>query len=335
MTRSKKKQNNNKTNNGNRPKASQSQISECATHYLFARSHPFDYQGPLPCVPDWNPIPSARRVHHVRGTVECNSHGYAAVMLKPYQPSATTHSVVTCGSTSDLNNGVTFNDATNQVGYTMSDTFTQGEFGTKLGFKIVAGGIRIRYQGREDAMNGTVYRRSRQAVGDAGPITTNDLVGARETDSMTVSRKWTEVSYHPSNPTDFDYSISFSSQTKEILLVVADSGTKLEWEAILYVEYTGVRSAGDTISHSDPAGFCAVNQTLQSTGGSDKHPADLLAEANANLQSQSGTGGASSSGWREYLPSWGQAGAFAYGAAHAAYKQRAERRQHQTRGLTY
>lgn len=135
--------------------------------------------------------------------------------------------------------------------------------------RVVAAGLRCRYIGRSDGLNGLV--RSIETP-DNTNLNNDTPVEVSNYDMQTTSRpsenEWTCVNYSgPIAPSDIEFSLSpyplGTSGPTLAHVVEGTAGDQYAWEFHINVEYIGPASVGKTQNISDPIGYAKVCQTLK------------------------------------------------------------------------
>jgi hypothetical protein len=211
-------------------------ISDCALAYGAALVDPFGVVSPI-CVPDNIVLPSFKFATRIRGTLTCNSSGYAFAAVDPYQmvynnganfgsaasasyQQALVQSTATYSGTG-YNIGATTNYTSGIVGTNSNSMFTIlsltspasiGTNGTNM--RLVAAGLALKFTGTDLANGGTVTLYRQQAngpipgtvSGDGTVYTSAQMLASPYAEQLPLSREMRYVYFTPATPTDLAYS---------------------------------------------------------------------------------------------------------------------------------
>lgn len=243
-------------------------IPDCTRHYLNALCNPWDTPAGV-CLPaDVFPLPSQKVKVIARGAFALGTGGYGYIALGP-SAGSDTNGISFSTAATVMTATTVISSATNpstaaftKIPYTAADVETNN----LAQCRIVAAGIRIRYNGTEDARQGT-------------------MVAYEEQDHTSVSgysfsTLQNEVNSHISRPRgdgNWDSSVCWSGPTQPreleflnddypfgpvganfpimcIIVQGAPSGA-YSYEVVQHLEYIGSKVPGKTASHTDPTTY--------------------------------------------------------------------------------
>jgi len=247
-------------------------LSDCSRNYLTALVDPWSV-AELPCIPDNLTIQSFKFGARARGVFACGVEGVGWIAMAPATPAkdwafgkATNQDYTATTYDSTLETGVfnIFNDSpmvTNEYRSTTAQHKT---------FRLVGGGLAIRYVGNEMNRGGqvTIYR-SQDNSPTEGPLTMPDLLAVKESVTTPVDRKWHHAIWKPSNEEEFGYHASDDNEDDQfggLSLIIMISGAEpkasFEFDMLSWFEVVGPNLPTYTHSFSDPLGVAAVSNIL-------------------------------------------------------------------------
>ena len=244
-------------------------IEDDVQKYILQVLNP--YEGLGVGIPSSFPLKSQKVYAFVKGTFELGTSGVGFVKQQLYASNdnfGTYYTQATSVGTSATTLGAFTNlgsTAMAKLPYS-STNFNAGACQAR----IVAAGLRCRYIGRSDGLNGLV--RSIEPP-DNNDLDADTPVEVSNYDMQTTQRPsendWTCVNYSgPIAPSDIEFSDSpFPLGTDGPTLahvVEGTAGDQYAWEFHLNVEYIGIATVGKTQNISDPIGYAKVCQTLKS-----------------------------------------------------------------------
>jgi len=248
-------------------------VPDCAVEYFATLCDPFN-ASPGACLPaDVLPLPSqkVRTFARVRMALGTTGFGFAC-----YTPVGSNDQAILqyTTATSVGTSATLFNAYTNLA----NANNTQGPFtganitGGDISWRLVAGGLRIKYIGAASLSNGVTigvehqdHRNARTMSWDilnTNPYSIIQRVGPSTWDSAVCSSgpvtpqelEWSNSSYIPSPAADAGY------------VLIAVSGTPgdiYEAEVFQHVEYIGTLCSSKSRSHSDPSSYSKIVDTVK------------------------------------------------------------------------
>lgn len=273
--------------------------NECARKYYIACLHPFDVEARGACVPSWPTRPSQKATSLVSGTFQCGTTGFGFVACAPCSGNGIAgiyHSKSSYAETNiNIMNGSALRAGVEQVSFS-GLPYVYSQFDRSAGYeasvrsRIVSCGVRIRYVGRADAMNGRI-------VGYVSPDHANqntknfadvaNLVGAKRDG---VTREWRQISAMANAVNELEYgglpynnnvggfdtmlynNFSSGNQIDDtnsvrggipmVFMIDATADDIFEFEAIVHCEYVGSATvAAATPNKSSRKGLEETQQT--------------------------------------------------------------------------
>jgi hypothetical protein len=142
--------------------------------------------------------------------------------------------------------------------------YTGTEFNTKdISCRVVACGLRVRYQGTELNRGGTIVlaRQPESRTIDDAPV--SELLSWQPTSRVPCTRTWHHINWRPTN--NFEYNFQQSNGVGAFNIVIAVSGAEpgnvFEYEIVTFLEYCG-QVPDVTPSHSDVNGMSLILSNL-------------------------------------------------------------------------
>lgn len=257
-------------------------LSDCAKHYLKALTSPFDLmtQGAsLPCIPDVNSFPSWKISSFIRGTFNAGTNGFGYLAMNPL---CNTNNLSTGWSTTNAYAGFVVSGAAAVGNINVLNPrcpFASTAYTSNgIQSRTVGCGLRARYIGTELNRGGRLIVSRYPYGSDVDGANIASLLANPNTISVPVSRKWTQVTYVPDDPIQYEYwnqailqAPGTGGTRAAMTLIIACDGTvagnAFEYQVVYFHEFAaGVTGAGvpnATPTHSDAEGLSAVRDVVQ------------------------------------------------------------------------
>lgn len=262
----------------------------CSQSYLLSLLNPYDSYGA--CIPSSFPLKSQKVHAFIRGEMVVGTGGVGFVLIRPScvnDVNITTSTTVTSAGT----NATVMSAFSNKQAVRMlklpyaSADMTNGDIQARL----VSAGLRIRYTGRQDSLNGTISTVESPDHEDLHSLTPIQLGSYEMMEKVRPGPDWTFCNYSgPVKPSD----IEFTSNTQPLgtdlyvfcHMVNGTAGDTYEFEYYQNLEYIGRSSVGKTQNHTDPVGYGKIQQVVK-TQSAEKPltPYDALPVANTVVRS--------------------------------------------------
>lgn len=252
-------------------------IADCTFRYAEVLTNPFramERSIRAPCVPDSMVFPSVKHVFVCRGSMTTSSGGLGFVALDPYGISDSTGGVHYSNAASSGSGPFDSWGSLSHVPFAQVP-WTSGDYaGGGIRTRVVGAGLRIRYADRAVDRGGTAYAARQPMNGNILGRSLPNLAGQPWARYFPIDRDYLTVTWKPVDPEDasFRRTAGVSTPTDAPLIIALDSAspnTVFYWEAVIYVETVGAKSASvPTKSESDPVGYGAVQEINQSHGDS-------------------------------------------------------------------
>lgn len=240
-------------------------VPECTLDYLKALSNPFDTPAGV-CLPaDVFPLPSQKVKVFSRGTFSVGTTGYGFIALGPTSVSNTAG--ISFSTSTSVMTSSTLLSAVTAVGTAtfskLPYTFADVETNNLAQARIVACGIRIRYNGTENNRNGTTVAFEEQ-----------DHTSILGYSYLTLLQENTAFEMRPQGDGRWDNAVCWSGpcQPRELefvnddypfgptganypimgILVAGTAGDTYSFEVVEHLEFIGAKVPGKTKSHADP-----------------------------------------------------------------------------------
>jgi len=222
----------------------------------------------LPCVPDLYDFPSKKFFTRQRGTFLTGTASTGFVSVPIFNLSNDVTNLKYSGPTwagTAIPTGVTA--GTVEVNNTQSSYAS----GAMPQYRVVAAGLRVRYQGTELNRSGSIIPC--RALGETDTLigtTVSSSLGRSDVSPLQCDRKWHGVVFQPGYPGAYNWINSNSSaqtQARLAVLVTSAAGAAIQYEYdyVTYFEVlpeAGASIDGMTRSHSDLTGLGYVRDFL-------------------------------------------------------------------------
>jgi hypothetical protein len=249
-------------------------LSKCAAEYACALEDPFNCNG-LACIPDFPAIPSRKMVVFIKSVMTIGTLGLGYSVASPYNGVANNLGVLTSTTAAYAS---TFIDPT--LPGTLTQSSNSDYLGTAIGgglgmmqYRMVGGGIRIKYTGTELNRSGMVFHLEEPNHGSlTSPTAIVANIEAYDCCLKTpVQRNWHTVVTHPVHRNEIDYAFQVPGTTPAVpgnanmigLIVTSLPGNTFDVEYYALFELTGSSVRGKTPSDVDRTGMDAVLSTTQ------------------------------------------------------------------------
>lgn len=248
-------------------------LSPCAWKFTKTVFDPFNSPAGA-CVPSLPNMPSRKFKTIVRGTVVNGaSTGYIAV--NPFAGCTFDLAVARITGSTFAGTSMTLDSAapTGVSNIFTNSQYAQTNFGPTLGLaRLVACGIRIKYQGTVMNRSGVVYaiqNRAHQSLDGYSTAVIGTLPNALIT--TTPDNEWVNVIYTPNDPTDYDW---YNPSSR-------GSSTSLNQNGLIAIMFDGNGTAGNGSFIFEVHGHYETNiRTEQSMTPSESDPVGLAVTAN-------------------------------------------------------
>lgn len=245
-------------------------MSECARDYARALANPFN--GPLACVPSFPSFLTRKVRTWAKGTFTTSSGGatpgFGYLLFDPVNMAVNDVDAV-AGSTAATAINTTASTAAvdpNIALFRGNADYANAQLGIGSGllqFRVVAGGVRIRYIGTNLNKGGSVIALHEPDHDSLSGQTINNFDAQTESKRFTVSSdRWTTVLWRPVNTNEVNMRPNASGGTQSFpmgfVVSSAAPSQNFEFEAYAIIEYEGRIARGKTPSHVDPVGFASV-----------------------------------------------------------------------------
>lgn len=246
-------------------------ISQCTKRFAWAQRNPFQafYRNiPEVCMPDTVVLPTAKKRVVSKGNGSTGTYNLGFLYGCPHVVS---NDVSPCVVYSLINNDQASGSVVSAVTGQQGSHYSESNFGAAdfaagaLQFRTCGFGIRIRYNGREDAMGGTVYAYRSPANTNTSGLTAAEIMSHKETVRFRFDKNWKTIVWKVSDPSDLDFN-SAQDGTAPMIFIIESTGadTTFEWEAVNFHELVGTDINDQTMSHSDPVGMGATQAMASS-----------------------------------------------------------------------
>lgn len=254
-------------------------IEDCSQEYIVSLLNPYDSYSA--CIPNFFPLKSQKVHAFSRATMTLGTSGVGYALAYANAANDVANLVVTTatsvGTTASALNGFTNLASTPMAKLPYAQlAFTQNQVMARL----VSAGLRIKYIGRSDALNGLISTLEAPDHEDLAALTPVQIA---DYDQMENTRPkedgWTYVNYSgPIAPGNLEFAnTGYILGANGILshIVVGTAGDEYTVEFYQNFEYIGSSAVGKSQNHSDPVGYSKVSQVIKSAA-SDKplSPAD-------------------------------------------------------------
>lgn len=253
------------------------QLSQCSNTYLKALLDPFSLVTGA-CIPDLIDRPSLKTRSVIRGTCSVGTQGVGYVVVDPLCGLADAYSaLLTSASFGDVH---VLNSTPGVLPvFNNQSPYRQSDVPTRVNFRVVACGLRLRYIGTELNRGGRYICHRLPSVQNYGNFTSEDILTRPDAVSTPVDRKWHGVSYAPTSEEDYSYKntpdaipnsgITDIPRANMIVFIDSTPGNQFEFELVYYHEFVpgnyrvdgGI--PGSSPSHSDVPGISAIRNVLQ------------------------------------------------------------------------
>lgn len=245
------------------------QLSPCASKYAISLEAPW-----LPlenvCVPVVPAFPSTKIQTWIRGTAFVGTSGVGFVSLACHNTAASNNvpghfSDATWAGTAISNSpgsGVVAMPGSNSP--YQSSQWSAGP-GVGLASRLVSGGMRIRYTGKELDKAGSIYLLESPTHASLVGFNVANLAALRETNIVAPSRGWAGVTIHPMDAAELNFLNTAPSYGPMLgILFTGTPGTSFDFEACCNFEFRGQPAANAyTPSEEDAQGFGYVESAAR------------------------------------------------------------------------
>jgi hypothetical protein len=280
---------NQKKTQRNKPPRTMFHLSECSERYLKALTAPFDFLSSDVCVPDLYDTPSQKVRTRQRGILQTGTAGIGFVEMDVfYAAIKDVGSIMRSDATFTGDSFADPSDVGTQESLNTQALYNLAQLGpgeSQIQFRVVAAGLRVRYNGTELNKAGNSIPFSHPTNQPIKGISAADALSYNEIEQYAVTRAWKQVTWVPTKASHYEYqssnanfSLTLGSNGNTIGIMVSGPAANFwDWEAVLYVEYTGA-VANVTPSHSDISGMSAIRGFVEHNG-SRKAQGNVYAQA--------------------------------------------------------
>lgn len=241
-------------------------LSKCATDYAISLADPFT--GPLACVPTYPAVLTRKLRVYAKGTFSTGTTGFGFIVFDPSYGIANDQTFVLASDA--LYGGVTIIGAVGTTAYLSNSDYQAADLGSgpnQIVFRVVSGGLRIRYIGTELNRGGQVCGLTDPNHNSLLTRTFGSLSGEEQSRLFPVNREWITLLYRPFLVGDTEFANSLVGTTpldpSFYMGYALQSPTAgpcvFEFEAYSTYEAQGRNVRGMTASHVDPTGYAAVH----------------------------------------------------------------------------
>jgi len=261
------------------------ELSRCSKLYLMALTNPFGVFPVEPCVPDLYDSPSKKVSILFRGTLVVPTTGNGFVVSRIQDSLFNNINTIFTSTNAYAGDGIPpLSTTTGTVAAPVtSGLYQSSQVGTSsasVQYRLVGGGLRVRYIGTELNRGGLVIPFSHPQNQTFTGYSVGSLQSFRTTRLEPASRGWHGICWSPKRVTDYNYySGAVATQSPgsdgSIAIVVQSSGAQMTWqfEQVAHFEVTGAVDT-PTRSDSDMQGMSAIRSVLE--GGFDGDPSTGL-----------------------------------------------------------
>lgn len=244
-------------------------IQDQTQKYILQLLNP--YEGMGVGIPSAFPLKSQKVYAFMKGTFELGTSGIGYVTANPCNSNSSTP-IRWTQATSVGNDSTALNAFTNvlqgafsKLPYTNAN-LTQDDIQCRL----VSCGLRIRYIGRSDGLNGlirSIETPDHTDISDSTPIEVSNF--DMQTTSRPSEHEWTCVNYSGaiSNANlqfnNDEFPLAPLGEPPFAHVVTGVTGDSYAWEYHQCSEYIGVPTVGKTVNISDPNGYAKVCETVK------------------------------------------------------------------------
>jgi len=267
-------------------------LSQCAADYLKSLEDPFS--GKVACVPSEFNFPSLKHSVTAYGTFTTGTLGVGFVSVQPFQIAF--NGIPSTGSPGPVNystaifTGTTFSPAaTTGVGEAQTDTpYTSVLTSAQIETRLVSCGLRVRnvtpMLNRGGSLVG-IEELNHQSLQVNGFNLSISMMEDTAAAMSATSDDWQSVTYHPQSPTEISWYTGFTAYgvvptNYDFMGFIAQAPPSTpqtyEWQVTGCFEAKGTSVQGLTPSHSDPAGFAAVQNAVSSVEARKPHSGDRI-----------------------------------------------------------
>lgn len=236
--------------------------SECAQLYLEALLNPWETRVGA-CVPTFPALPSAKTKVFVRGNGATGTNGYGFVTL--YDAALPCNNALAVNVTNGAYTGSTLAFAGTGVdAFSSNAPYATGDItADDVNYRVVAQGIRIRYNATELEMGGSVYAVESPSHTSVDGMSANDILQLNRTEQAQFNRDWVGVVWSPVKEEETRYRTAYASGGGSMGILIraaSSSSVTFEFEVFAHVEYVGAKVRQQTPSHTDASGFAKATQ---------------------------------------------------------------------------
>lgn len=242
-------------------------IDECSQKYLLSLLNPYEQYNA--CIPSSFPLASQKVHVFNRGTLALGTSGLGYITCQPCI--ANDALVVTLtGSTSVGTDNTSINAFTNLSNLTMLKIpYSSADIAARnIQGRIVSVGLRVRYIGRADALNGLIRSIEEPDHTTLANLTPNQIYSYDQVGTERPSSdNWTGVNYSgPTTPSDIEFSnIQYPLGAVPFMahIIAGVAGDEYAWEIYENIEYIGKLAVAKVQNSSDPKGYAKVQETIK------------------------------------------------------------------------
>jgi len=248
------------------PRAQESvYLSECTTGYTKLLVDPFTAQHDA-CVPSPPAFPSEKLTCFSKGVLTTSTvAGRGFLLISPYTLISNDSSLgvlTTDGSFA----GATFaQSGTGVVANFSNSPYATADVGTDetdVQYRLVAAGIRVRYNGTSQNRGGSIYGLSRPGDHTLVGFSSTEMLAFDEVNAIAVTDSWTNLTWQPSTYDYDEIHTNVSTVNSMGFMIECPSSQRFVWEAYAHYEVYGATARGKTPSHVDIQGANAVQAAL-------------------------------------------------------------------------
>jgi len=240
----------------------------------FLRLHQSPFDTDTVGLPVYPSPPSQKVTGWSRGVGACGTTGIGFVLARP---------VIASDLAGVAYSGPTFTDdkallsgtgvasvTTSNLPYVTADLSESGVRG-----RVICCAIRYRYIDQQTKLGGISYPYVEPNHMDMNNATITTLVGKEDYKTCPITRSWTTLMWTPVHRTEMDYyhlpsppshaNVDLASNMLPLVaLIVSTPGNTFEWQYVVHVEYTGVKTGmSKTDNPVSSIGFANVIDKLQ------------------------------------------------------------------------
>lgn len=243
------------------------QVEQCSQNYLLSLINP--YKSIDACIPSSFPLKSQKVHVFNRGTLSLGTTGVGYITCTPTLANDTlvvTHTQGTSVGTSNTS----INAFTNLINlFMLKIPFSSADIaGRFIQGRIVSCGLRVRYIGRSDALNGLIRSIEEPDHSTLAPLTPNEIYSYDQTSVQRPSEsEWTSVNYSgPTTPNDVEFAnVQYPLGNVPFMahIIAGLAGDEYAWEIYENIEYIGKLATSKTLNGTDPRGYAKVSQVIK------------------------------------------------------------------------